>query len=84
MLLFIYICLFFCTKQQHQLDEENQRAALFHSSAPSSSLGADGEERETVPLLSCKMADDKSDTVQVSEDTAHQISIGNFSSTILC
>jgi hypothetical protein len=70
---------------QHQLDEENQRAALFHSSAPSSSLGADGEEeRETVPLLSCKMADDKSDTVQVSEDTAHQISIGNFSSTVLC
>uniref|UniRef100_A0A0D9VWU6 Amino acid transporter transmembrane domain-containing protein n=1 Tax=Leersia perrieri TaxID=77586 RepID=A0A0D9VWU6_9ORYZ len=62
---------------QHQHDEEDQRAALFHSSVPSSSSAGHGEgEKETAPLLSYKMADDKADdSIQVSEDTAHQISI---------
>ncbi|KAL5217165.1 hypothetical protein ABZP36_017849 [Zizania latifolia] len=59
---------------QHQQDEEKQGATLFHSFA-SSSLPYPGDERETAPLLSYKMADEKADRIEVSEDTAHKISI---------
>lgn len=76
------------TKQHHQHyhDEEDQRA---YSSSPSSSWASSSatssssclptqpapEERETARLLCNKMADEKGETVDVSEDTAHQISV---------